>query len=101
MKMIVDRIEGELIVVEMEESMYHLPKALCPNAKEGDTLEITVTEKQPQKEETHAIFERLRKNSRRSSEDVKKPCKNPSNCESAVSSKGDENPDQTEAESIG
>ena len=64
MKVIIDRIEGNIAVVEKDETVYHLPTALCPGAKEGDTIEITVIGKQQSKEGTRAIFERLRKNNR-------------------------------------
>ena len=65
MKVIVDRIEGDFAVVEADETTYNLPKALCPEAKEGNTIEITVIERRPRQEESRAIFERLRKNSSR------------------------------------
>lgn len=65
MKVIVDRIEGDFAVVEAGETMYRLSTALCPGAKESDTIEISVIGKQSSGEEPHAIFERLRKNSRK------------------------------------
>lgn len=66
MRVIVDRIEEGIVIVEADdENTYQLPIALCPNAHEGDAIEISVIGKQPPKEEPHAIFERLRKNSKR------------------------------------
>ena len=76
MRVIVDRIEEGIVIVEADdENTYQLPIALCPNAHEGDAIEISVIGKQPAKEEPHAIFERLRKNSKRK-KDVKKSTKN-------------------------
>ena len=66
MRVIVDRIEENIVIVEADdENTYKLSTALCPDAREGDTIEINVIGKQPVREEPHAIFERLRKNSKR------------------------------------
>ena len=66
MRVIVDRIEEDVVIVEADdENTYQLPIALCLDVKEGDTIEINVIGKLPPKEEPHAIFERLRKNSKR------------------------------------
>ena len=69
MKVTIDRTEGELAVVEAEDRMYEIPLALCPGAEEGDALEITVIKKEedPDKPDTHAIFEHLRGKKRRKS----------------------------------
>lgn len=76
MRVIVDRIEEGIVIVEAEdENTYKLPSALCPDAREGDAIEINVIGKQPAKEEPHAIFERLRKTSKPKKE-AKKPTKN-------------------------
>ena len=66
MKVIIDRFEGDLAVVELNEKMYNIPRALLPDAHEGDTVEITVTGKTTHEdtEDNHDIFERLRKKSR-------------------------------------
>lgn len=65
MRVIVDRIEEGIVIVEADnENTYQLPLALCPDVREGDTIEINVIEKQPPQEKPHAIFERLRKNSK-------------------------------------
>lgn len=47
MKIIVDRFEGNIAVVELEDgSIIDCPKALLPtNAKEGSIINITVDEK--------------------------------------------------------
>ena len=43
MTVIVDRIEGGFLVVEMPDgSMQNLPKLFSPDAKEGDMIEIFV-----------------------------------------------------------
>lgn len=73
MKVIVDRIEGDIVVVEADEAMYKLPLALCCDAKEGDTVEITVIGRGKPEEKPHAIFERLRKNSRKKESAASKP----------------------------
>ena len=77
MRVIVDRIEEGFVIVEAgDENTYPFPLALCPDVREGDTIEINVIGKQPPKEEPHAIFERLRKNSKRK-KDEKSPAKAP------------------------
>ena len=65
MKVIIDRIEGKTAVVEAAENVYNIPYALIPDAKEGDTVEITVLGKLPADDEPHAIFEKLRRKSRK------------------------------------
>lgn len=67
MKLIIDRLEGDLAVVELDEKTLNVPRALFPEAREGDTVEITVSGKvQPEGEDSpHEIFERLRRNSRK------------------------------------
>lgn len=65
MKVIIDRLEGGVAVVEAGETTYNIPYELIPGAKEGDTVEITVLGKQPTEEATHAIFEKLRRKSRK------------------------------------
>ncbi|WP_316637075.1 DUF3006 family protein [uncultured Ruminococcus sp.] len=93
MRVIVDRIEEDVVIVEADdENTYQLPIALCPDVKEGDTIEISVIGKLPPKEEPHAIFERLRKNSKRK-KDVNKLAKNETPAENIPFKKGSENPD--------
>lgn len=93
MRVIVDRIEEDVVIVEADdENTYQLPIALCPDVKEGDTIEINVIGKLPPKEEPHAIFERLRKNSKRK-KDVNKLAKNETPAENIPFKKGSENPD--------
>lgn len=67
MKLIIDRLEGDLAVVELDEKTLNVPRALFPEAREGDTVEITVLGKvQPEGEDNpHEIFERLRRNGRK------------------------------------
>lgn len=44
MKFIIDRIEGEYAILELSEGQFEaLPKAFVPQAKEGDSVEITVS----------------------------------------------------------
>lgn len=43
MEVIVDRIEGEFLVVEIDENKFaRMPKILVPNAKEGDIIKINI-----------------------------------------------------------
>ena len=43
MRVIVDRIEENIVIVEADdENTYKLSSALCPDAREGDTIEIGV-----------------------------------------------------------
>ncbi|HHY59159.1 MAG TPA: DUF3006 domain-containing protein [Clostridia bacterium] len=59
MKMIIDRFEGPLVVLEYEGKMYHLPKTLVPKgAREGD---VVVLEARVDEEETQRRRERIRK----------------------------------------
>lgn len=93
MRVIVDRIEENIVIVEADdENTYKLSSALCPDAREGDTIEINVIGKQPIKEEPHTIFERLRKNSKRKS-DMKKAVKSGSSPEDDTMEKSAETPD--------
>ena len=72
MRVIVDRIEDNIVIVEADdENTYKLSSALCPDAREGDTIEINVIGKLPSEEEPHTIFERLRKNSKRKNDNIK------------------------------
>lgn len=93
MRVIVDRIEEDVVIVEADdENTYQLPIALCPNVKEGDTIEINVIGKLPPKEEPHTIFERLRKNSKHKS-GTNKPTKNETSAENISLKNNTENPD--------
>jgi len=43
MTVIVDRIEGDLLVVELPDGgMHNLPRAFAPDAREGDLIKIFV-----------------------------------------------------------
>ena len=43
MQVIVDRIEGEFLVLELPSGeVVNVPKVLVPNAKEGDVINITI-----------------------------------------------------------
>ncbi len=65
MKVIIDRIENEIAVVELEnKEMLSIPVALIQDAKEGDSLVITVEKKTAEQiKDTHSIFEKLRNKS--------------------------------------
>lgn len=67
MKIIIDRFEENIAVVEIGEKTLNVPRELFPDAREGDTVEITVLGKiQTEDEEfPHDIFERLRNKSRK------------------------------------
>ena len=93
MRVIVDRIEENIVIVEADdENTYKLSSALCPDVREGDTIEINVIGKQPSEEEPHTIFERLRKNSSRK-KDMKKTVKSGSSPEDDTVEKNAETPD--------
>ena len=68
MKLTVDRIEGELAVLLMQEDeqiQVHLPLKVLPPVKEGDILEVTITKDAPRTEETRErvsnLIEKLKK----------------------------------------
>ena len=93
MRVIVDRIEEGVVIVEADdENTYQIPAALCPDAHEGDAIEINVIGKQPAEEEPHAIFERLRKNSKRK-KDMKKHISEETQPECSVPDNNTEKPD--------
>lgn len=61
MRFIIDRIEEDKAVVELENGeMLEIPAVLLQNAKEGDTVTLTVEE---ERKDTHSIFEQLRNQS--------------------------------------
>ena len=93
MRVIVDRIEENIVIVEADdENTYKLSSALCPDAREGDTIEINVIGKQPSKEEPHTILEHVRKNSSHK-KDMKKTVKSGSSPEDDTVEKNAETPD--------
>lgn len=54
MKIIIDRFEGELAVVEMENGeTVNMPKVLVQDAKEGDILEIIKQARATEKREAY------------------------------------------------
>lgn len=94
MKVIIDRIEGDFAVVESGDKMYNIPCALLPDAKEGDTVEINVLGRQDKEEEPHAIFEKLRRKSRKN-KPAEKQDKSTAEHEGADASSDGENVDKT------
>ncbi|MBE6824950.1 MAG: DUF3006 domain-containing protein [Ruminococcaceae bacterium] len=66
MRIIVDRIEENLAVIELPSGKtVTVDKELIMNAKEGDAIVLSVEEKTEQnKADTHSIFEALRKKSK-------------------------------------
>ena len=59
MKVIIDRFEGDFAIVEISENSFaNIPKILLPDAKEGDTVSITVeqSEKKENKDRLHRLF---------------------------------------------
>lgn len=59
MRMIIDRFEGQLAVLEYEGKMYHLPRTLLPDeAKEGDVI---VLEARVDKEATQRQHDKISK----------------------------------------
>lgn len=74
MRVIIDRFEGDLAVVELNEVMYNVPRALFDGAHEGDVVEITVLGKPDEAADAmHEVFESMRKKSRRKKKHPKKP----------------------------
>ncbi|MBQ2972707.1 MAG: DUF3006 domain-containing protein [Ruminococcus sp.] len=62
MKIIVDRIEEDIAVVELENgSKANIPVALLGDATEGDAIVLSVEKKAV---DTHSIFEKLRNKSK-------------------------------------
>lgn len=52
MKVIIDRFENDLAVVEIKEGIYaNIPKILIPNAKEGDVINISIDNEETKKRE--------------------------------------------------
>ena len=62
MRIIIDRFEGNIAVVELEDgSIIDCPKAILPpNAKEGSIIDITVDEKATE-EKLQKVTERMNK----------------------------------------
>ena len=64
MKVIIDRLEEDLAVIELEGEMLRAPRALFDGCKEGDIVEITrlgrACDSIDPDEKPHDIFERLR-----------------------------------------
>ncbi len=51
---IIDRFEGEYAVLEIEGGRHiDLPRALVPDAREGDVIRITVDREETEKRRTH------------------------------------------------
>ena len=69
MKVIIDRCEGDTAVVEYDGDMYHIPRLLVSDAREGDAVMITPIGSNADlfedEEKPHSIFERLRRRRRR------------------------------------
>ncbi len=62
MKIIVDRIEEDIAVVELENgNCVNIPAVLLGDATEGDAIVLSVEKK---REDTHSIFEKLRNKSK-------------------------------------
>ncbi len=69
MKVIIDRFEGEIAVVECDGRMMNIPRALVGDAQEGDAVMITPlgknADRMREEERPHRVFERLRRRRRR------------------------------------
>jgi len=64
MRIVIDRFEGDIAVVELGDKTINAPRELFPKAKEGDTVEIRFLGKAHRKgEEPRELFEKLRENS--------------------------------------
>ena len=68
MKVIIDRFEEDIAVIELDGKMYKADRALFAFAAEGDVIELTSLGKPaPGADDSpHSLFERLRRKSRRS-----------------------------------
>ncbi len=66
MKYVIDRIEENTAVVEIETGQTaSIPLELLKDAKEGDTVVITIEKKSEESApDTHSIFEKLRNKSK-------------------------------------
>jgi diphthamide synthase subunit DPH2 len=54
MKVIIDRFEGDVAIVEIEEGkLTTLKKELIPYAKEGDVIEIIINHQETEKRKKH------------------------------------------------
>ena len=66
MKVIIDRFEEDIAVVELNGEMLNAPRALFADAKEGDMVELTVLPRSAVKDgEPAALFCKLRKKKKR------------------------------------
>ena len=68
MKVIIDRLEEDIAVVELDGELYRAPRALFGDAEEGDAVLITPVGRNASAEDgvhPHEIFERLRNKRRR------------------------------------
>ena len=66
MRVIIDRFEGDIAVVEAGKKRLNAPRALFPKAEEGDTVEITVLGKARREgEEPPELFRQLRARSKK------------------------------------
>lgn len=54
MKVIIDRFEGNIAVVELNGEMLNAPRALFAEAQEGDTVELTVLPRRSAKSDPDA-----------------------------------------------
>ena len=62
MQIIVDHIEDDYLVVELEDlSTIDIPRALIPNAKEGDVVDIIINEEatNERRKEVHKLMDEL------------------------------------------
>lgn len=47
MKLIVDRIEGDILVAELPDgSLVNIPASICEGAREGNIIEVRILEKE-------------------------------------------------------
>ena len=62
MQIIIDHIEDDYLVVELEDlSTIDIPRALIPNAKEGDVVDIIINEEatNERRKEVHKLMDKL------------------------------------------
>ena len=68
MRVIIDRFEGDIAVVELDGETLNVPRALFPDAREGDTVELnnlgSLSGNDAERDSPRAIFARLRRRRR-------------------------------------
>lgn len=64
--LVIDRFEGEYVLIEYNRRIFHMPKVLLPKgAREGDVIKIDITvdkeETEKRKQSAEELMDKLRK----------------------------------------